>query len=51
MTAEQVRRVNQAIVETERLLNKELTYREDLQDAKMVAFYRSHLVMLRGELA
>lgn len=51
LTNEQTRRVQQSIAETQRALDKELGYREDLQDAKMVAFYRGHLATLRGMLA
>jgi hypothetical protein len=51
LTAEQTRRVEQSIVETQRALDKELSYRADLQDAKQVAFYRSHIAKLQGMLA
>lgn len=50
MTTEKLRRINEAIIETEMLLEKELTYSEDLQDTKQVEFYHNHITKLQGML-
>ena len=43
-------KITKAIIETERLLNKELSYSEDLQKQDRVDFYRNHLDMLSNML-
>ena len=51
LTDEKKRRIFSAIEETERLLNKELSYSEDLQKSEQIEFYRSHITKLLGYLA
>ena len=51
MTQEQIKRINQAIAETGALLQKELGYSKDLQNAEAVEFYRSHINKLKGMLS
>ena len=51
MTQNQTARVKQALTETEQLLNKELSYSQDLQKTDQIAFYRSHLIKLQTMLA
>lgn len=43
-------KLEDGIKETKRALDKELAYSRDLQDKKMVAFYRSHLAKLEKAL-
>lgn len=45
-TPEYRRRTQDALNETYRLLEKELTYPEDLQHTDMIGFYRSHITRL-----
>jgi hypothetical protein len=51
LTSEQTNRVQQSIQETQQKLDKELAYRADLQDEKMVTFYRAHIAKLESMLA
>ena len=51
LTDEKKRRIFQSIEETERLLEKELSYMEDLQNKDRIEFYRSHISKLCGWLA
>lgn len=48
LSNERIKRVQNEIIHTQELLNKELTYREDLQDKKMVSFYENHLKDLKN---
>ncbi|MFA4972591.1 MAG: hypothetical protein WC683_08240 [bacterium] len=50
LTSEQRRRVEQAIDECQRKMEKELGYSEDLQDKDMLDFYRGHIAKLMGML-
>lgn len=51
MSNEQIRRVNEAIQQTERLLSRELAYSAQFQNAALIDSYRSHLAMLNGMVA
>ena len=42
-------RINQAINETQRMLDKQLSYSFDLQKPVAIKFYRDHLAFLKGE--
>ena len=42
------KRINQAIDETQHLLNKEMAFSEDLRKQDRVEFYTNHLTMLKG---
>jgi len=48
LTAEQTKRVNNEIVDTQRKLNKELAYSKDLQNTNRVAELEAHIVKLNG---
>jgi hypothetical protein len=48
MTAEQTRRVVEAIAETERQLARASRYQEKFQDKDLITFYQAHLAKLRG---
>lgn len=50
LSLEYKRRVIQAQIETQRKLDKELTYSLDLQKKDMVCFYEEHLVKLTAML-
>ena len=44
MTAiEKTKRIDSALKETKRLLNKELSYSEDLQNKEEISFLRGHI--------
>lgn len=45
-----VKRIQQAIVETENLLRNATKYSVDLQDKALIEEYRNHLVHLQGIL-
>lgn len=51
LTPARTRQTVDAINETQRLLNKELSYREDLQKQDMVDFYRNHIAKLQDIIA
>ena len=51
LTAEQAKRVNQAIKETALLLNKELYYSQDLQHKEKIQGYVNHIEKLNNMLA
>ena len=51
LTNDQRRRVYEAIDETEKHLNRELSYSEQFQKKDMVNFYRNHLEKLNNMLA
>ena len=44
------KRIQQAIAETESVLNSAMKYSVDLQDTKLIAEYRDQLVRLHGML-
>ena len=50
MTEERKNRVREALAETERKLNKELGYSEDLQHKDTVNFYNGHIARLNEML-
>lgn len=50
LTTEQIKRVKQSIVETERLLNKQLSFSKDLQKTDMIEFYQNHIIKLNDML-
>lgn len=50
LNAERRRRTELALIETHRLLAKELTYSAHLQDSKLVATYRQHIENLEKAL-
>ncbi len=50
LTAEQTRRINEALNETCMLLAKEIGYRADLRDQERVAFYNAHINKLQAML-
>lgn len=50
LTAEQVKRVKAAIVETQGLLAKEMRYSEDLRKQDKIAFYHAHIAKLENML-
>jgi hypothetical protein len=45
-TQQQKKRIIQSIIETERLLEREMRYSQDLRDNKLVEFYNNHLKKL-----
>lgn len=51
LTAEQTKRVNNDILDTQRMLNKELSYSKDLQHANRIAELEAHIVKLNGMIA
>lgn len=51
LTAEQTKRVNKSILETQRMLNKELAYSKDLQHPDRIAELEAHIVILNGMIA
>jgi len=51
LTAELTKRVNNAILETQRMLNKELAYSKDLQHANRIAEMEAHIVRLNEIIA
>lgn len=46
LSAEYLRRTEQALEETKTLLARALRYRADLQNAELVAFYYGHIAKL-----
>lgn len=50
LSANQIKKVEQAISETERMLSRALRYSEDLQDKNLVNFCKNHLIELKNEL-
>lgn len=46
MSQEQIKRITQAIIETQNLLNKELSYSEKHQNKQMINFYVNHIKKL-----
>ena len=48
LTAEQTKRVNSDLLDTQRMLNKELAYSKDLQNNNRIAQLESHVVKLNG---
>jgi hypothetical protein len=46
-TQEQRRRIEQAMAETQAIIDKELRYSEDLQKPEYLAKYRAHLAKLQ----
>lgn len=48
LTAEQTKRVNNDILDTQRMLNKELSYSEDLQHHNRIAELINHIEKLNG---
>lgn len=51
MNADQIKRAEHALIETRKLLIKELSYREDLQNKEMVEFYQNHIAKLELAIA
>ena len=51
LTAEQTKRVNNEILDTQRKLKKELAYSKDLQHADRIAELEKHIVKLNGMIA
>ena len=50
LTAEQVKRINQSIKETESVLNRELSYSADLRNNELINRYENHLKKLNSML-
>ena len=50
LTAEQVKRINQSIEETESVLNRELSYSADLRNNELINRYENHLKKLNSML-
>lgn len=50
LTPERKRRIEQAMIETQNKLDKELTYSEDLQHKDMIQSYQEHIEYLVGLL-
>jgi hypothetical protein len=48
LTAEQTKRVNNEILDTQKKLTKELAYSKDLQHAARIVELKSHIAMLNG---
>jgi hypothetical protein len=48
LNAEQIKRVNNGLLETQRILNKELAYSKDLQNTTRIAELEAHIVKLNG---
>ena len=48
LTAEQIKRVNNDLLNTQRLLNKEIAYSKDLQNNTRIAQLEAHIVKLNG---
>lgn len=51
LTPELTKRVNSEIVNTQRMINKELAYSKDLQHADRIAELEAHIVKLNGMIA
>lgn len=51
LTPERIRRTLDARAETQRLLDKELKYSEDLQHSEVIDLYRKHIAHLDEILA
>lgn len=51
MTQHQAAKIRQAIKETEAQLTRELGYSPELQNSKMVEFYKGHIRILHAALA
>lgn len=51
LTNEKTRRILDAISETQRLLDNELKYSEDLQKKDRIEFYRNHIAKLEAIIA
>ena len=51
LTPARTRRILEAKAETQRKLDKELGYSEDLQHAEIIAEYRQHIAHLEGMLS
>lgn len=51
MTAEQIRRTEQAIAETYRIIRKESKYLPKFRNQKLIDMYNLHVVKLETELA
>ena len=50
MTPERIRGTEEAIVETQRQINREMSYREDLRKHDNIAQWEAHIVMLQNML-
>ena len=48
MTADQKRRVFEAIADCEKQIAREMAYREDLRDAEMIKFHDDHKTKMVG---
>ena len=48
LTAEQAKRVNNDLLDTQRMLNKELAYSKDLQNTNRIAQLEAHILKLNG---
>ena len=51
LTKEQKRKIQDALNETQKLLDKELKYSEDLQNKKSINFYFNHIEKLNKMLS
>jgi hypothetical protein len=51
LTNERKRRITEALIETQRKLDKELEYSKDLQKQDMIDDYRTHIARLENMLA
>lgn len=48
LTSEQTKRVNNSLLDTQRMLNKELAYSKDLQNTNLIAQLEAHIEKLNG---
>lgn len=51
LTSERTRRIVDAMIETQRKMDKEMAYSEDLRNHSTIAFYRTHIAKLEAMLA
>lgn len=51
LSAEYKKRTTQAIAETKMALKKAESYRKDLQDHKLISYYKSHIEKLEAMVA
>ena len=50
-SANQISRINQALIETHNALAREMAYRPDLRNVEMITFYNHHIAKLEAMLA
>ncbi len=51
LTPERIRRIEQAIAETQRLIDREMTYSEEFRKLDRIATWQAHIAKLQDMLA